>query len=198
MSGVLRIEHTSSEGTLIDGAGRGDGTGAVLKVNGWRWGRSIGLWYLPMSRDRAPKHDLIEATMAALRAAGYEVEVGIDPTPREGTAIDADFAARATSREQRHLEQEKRHQAAADAARDRADDLSARFAGGQPILRGHYSQAGAERDQRRMHTQMNRAISESAAAVGARENPVTVGNRIHRLRTEVRTYYRRLATVQIS
>ena len=64
---TLRIEHTEKEGTLLHGTSRGDGAGQVVKALGWRWGRSIDAWYLPRSRDAAPRRPLIELTAARLR-----------------------------------------------------------------------------------------------------------------------------------
>ena len=59
---TLTIEHTEAEGTLLLGTSRGDGSAEVVKALGWRWGRSIGLWFVPRSRDAAPKRPLIEQT----------------------------------------------------------------------------------------------------------------------------------------
>ena len=58
----LTITHAPSEGTLIDGTSRGDGTADILRTNGWRWSRTLGSWYLPHSRDRAPKTQTITRT----------------------------------------------------------------------------------------------------------------------------------------
>ena len=44
---TLTIEHTEAEGTLLLGTSRGDGSAEVVKALGWRWGRSIGLWFVP-------------------------------------------------------------------------------------------------------------------------------------------------------
>lgn len=205
----LRIEHSSADGTTIEGTTRGDGTGPVLKANGWRWSWRIEFWYLPNTRDRGPKRDVIERTADALRAAGHTVETDIDPTPRDTDAIEAAYATRASERAQRYADHAERHQVASEAARARADRLSARFAGGQPILIGHHSQRSAERDQQRMHQQMHKAIDESdaaraaaarakgaAAAVAHRQNPVTVANRIARLSAEIRKFDRSITAAE--
>src|SRR5690606_2120725 len=77
---MLTITHTREGGTLIDGTERGDGTNVVLKAHRWRFSRNLGTWYVPQSRDRAAKVRTIETTAAALRDAGYDVEVTIDDT----------------------------------------------------------------------------------------------------------------------
>ena len=92
---TLTIEHTEAEGTLLLGTSRGDGSAEVVKALGWRWGRSIGLWFVPRSRDTAPKRPLIEQTARQLREAGFEVEVSIDTTTGDREAAEARRAERA-------------------------------------------------------------------------------------------------------
>ena len=75
---MLTITHTPEAGTLIEGTSRGDGTAEILKANGWRWGRSIGAWYVPQSRDRLPKWWTINRAATALRDAGHEVTIEAD------------------------------------------------------------------------------------------------------------------------
>ena len=88
--GGLTIEHTDDEGTTIDGTSRGDGTAEVLKVNGWRWSRTLfdgrGSWYVPRSRNVPPKRFTIDRTVAALEAAGFIVAVLIDAPPGDREA----------------------------------------------------------------------------------------------------------------
>ena len=69
---TLTIEHTEAEGTLLHGTSRGDGSAEVVKRLGWRWGRSIGMWFVPRSRDAAPKRPLIEQTADQLRRIARE------------------------------------------------------------------------------------------------------------------------------
>jgi hypothetical protein len=52
----------------------------------------------------------------------------------------------------------------ATAAFARADKISERFYGGQPILVGHHSEAGARADQKRIHNAMDRGCEEQAKA----------------------------------
>lgn len=205
MSNIFTIQHSSSQGTLIEGTSQGDDSNDILRNEGWRWGHGISLWYVPHSRDRAPKREIIERTAAALRAAGHQVHTDIDATPRAAEAIETDFTQNATAREQKYTARSDRYQAFSDDARASADRLSRRFAGGQPILIGHHSQGGAERDHQRMTTQLNKAIDQreaarnaagqaqtAAASVGARVNPVTVANRIERLTTHTTKLRKRL------
>jgi len=57
----------------------------------------------------------------------------------------------------------------ASAQLQRADQISERFAGGQPILVGHHSERGARRDHARMDTAVRKgvALSREAAAVAS-------------------------------
>ena len=57
--------------------------------------------------------------------------------------------------------------ASADAQRRRADNLSRRFEGGQPILVGHHSEKGARRDQAKMWDAWTMMKGLGDAAMGA-------------------------------
>ena len=79
--------------TLVDGTSRGDGSAEVLKAvvnpytgraGAWRWSRNLVSWYVPRSRDTRANTALIDATKAALEAAGFTVDVEIDDTYRVG------------------------------------------------------------------------------------------------------------------
>lgn len=59
------ISHTDVDGTMLEGTARGDGSAEVVKSLGWRWGRSIGSWFVPRSRGVPPKRELIERTAQA-------------------------------------------------------------------------------------------------------------------------------------
>ena len=84
--------------------------------------------------------------------------------------------------------------------------MTARFAGGQPILIGHHSEAGARRDLDRSHTLTRRALAEDAraqattrAAAAARsraedqDSPGVVAGRLDRLAARERQLRARLA-----
>jgi hypothetical protein len=203
---TLTIEHTEAEGTLLLGTCRGDGSAGVVKGLGWRWGRSIGLWFVPRSRDAAPKRVLIEQTAVQLRAAGFEVEVVIDTTTGDRAEVEERLAGRAEARAGRLQDRAEREQTKAEqryaASRRIADGIPF----GQPILLGHHSQARAERDARKIRSHMeaslehqeraNRAVAAAATADAAtrhRHSPVTVANRIERLGADIRRMERSLA-----
>lgn len=199
---TLTITHTEADGTLLEGSSRGDGTAELVKALGWRWGRSIGLWYLPRSRDAAPKRHLIDRAAAVLREAGHQVEIAIDDThdpaavEQHRTERGAQRAERLTARAERHHAEAGRRDAAFHAI---ADSIPL----GQPILAGHHSERRARRDIARMdanirasldHEQQAReaatAAHTAARAADARNNPVTVANRIERLSAEIRGHRR--------
>lgn len=70
---ALTITHNREDGTLIEGTERGDGTAEILKAQGWRWGRSIGSWCVPQSRDRNLKTWITGRTQKALDVLGQDV-----------------------------------------------------------------------------------------------------------------------------
>ena len=202
---TLTISHTHQGGTLAAGTTRGDGTGEILKAHRFRWSRNLGAWYLPRSRDQFADQPAITSAADALRAAGHPVTVRIDDTPRDIAAVETDHAQRSTDRADALAAKADRRNAEADAHRDRSDRYLARFAGGQPILVGHHSEATARNAQRKGHDAMRRAIdvtdqarraSERAAAAAHhtehRYNPVTVANRIERLEADTRKVDRAL------
>lgn len=196
---MLTITHTTEAGTLLEGTSRGDGSAEVVKRHGWRWGRSIASWYVPQSRERSPRRDKIETTAAALREAGFEVEVVIDATVGDVAEAEARRAERAEGRAERLTARAQREQAAGEARDTAANQISDGIPFGQPILIGHHSQRRAERDRDRLiaHTRAGiehrRAAEEAsisaaiaAAAMDRRNAPVTVANRIQRLAASVR------------
>lgn len=196
---MASIEHTEAEGTLLVGTSKGDGTAEVVKALGWRWGRSIGMWFVPRSRDHLPRRDLIERTAKALREAGHEVEVEIDATPRDRAEREERLQQRSSERARRLSERAEREEGKSEDRRATVEQISSGIPFGQPILLGHHSQRCAERDAQRIHRNMAAAIEhedrarharhqaqEAQAATGARHSQVTVGNRIEHLAAEVR------------
>ena len=202
----LTISHTDVDGTTLEGTARGDGSAEVVKALGWRWGRSIGSWFVPRSRGVPPKRELIERTAQALTGAGFEVDVEIDATPTDRAAAEEQRAAASTARAVRLTARAEREQARADERWEAGRRLADSIPMGQPILLGHHSQARAERDRDRIaaHTDASiehqRRANEAAAAArnaaGAmsfRHNPITVANRIERLGAAVRADERLVA-----
>lgn len=202
----LTITHTPEEGTLIDGTTKGDGTAPVLKAHGWRWGRSIAAWYVPMSRDRTPKRHVIDATATQLRAAGFTVGVEVDQRWRPTAEVEADKIARQDKRAAAMETKAQRAQDRATQAWAKADRDGDRLPpGGEPIKIGHHSEGRHRRDLERAHDSMGRAVQaerEAAESVrratasshttGARYNAQTVANRIERIGADIRKAQRRL------
>ena len=196
---MLTITHTAAEGTLIEGTSRADGTNHILKACGWRWSRNLGAWYVPASRDRAPRRDLITTTTEQLRSAGHEVSVTIDDTTRTTAEIEADKIARQDTRADHLAAKARRLAGQADAAHEAARARADRVPFGQPILVGHHS----ERVMRRHYDQVRRdwdrsreladaadeaasAARAAAATTGARYSVQTVANRIGKIEAEIR------------
>lgn len=185
--GMLTISHSAVGGTLIDGTSRGDGSGEVLRTHGWRWFRSIAMWGMRGSRDRAPRVRLIDMTADALRAQGFEVEISIDATARPAVEVEAARIERQAERVAA-LEQKAEHRA-----------VEALPPGGEPIKIGHHSEQRHRRALDTAHRRLGQAVSaendarqaqrraESAAATTeARYSPVTVKNRIDKLHADQR------------
>lgn len=202
----LTISHTDVDGTMVEGTARGDGSAEVVKALGWRWGRSIGSWFVPRSRGVPPKRELIERTARALRGAGFEVDVEIDATPADRAAAEEQRAAASQARAERLTARAEREQARADERWEAGRRLADSIPLGQPILLGHHSQARAERDRDRISAHTGASIEHqrradaaataariAAGAMSARHNPITVANRIERLGAAVRADERLLA-----
>lgn len=203
---MLTISHTHETGTLIDGTSKGDGTAEILKANRWRWGRSIGTWFVPNSRDHLPQTAKIERTAAALRSAGYEVTTEIDATHRTTAEVEAAKIERQAARVDALDAKANRKQTDADTAWNRHEAHVARLPeGGEPIKIGHHSEgrhrnaiaradASARRGIEAQHD-ADRAAERAAAAsntTSARYAPVTVANRIEKLGADIRRLERQI------
>lgn len=196
----IEISHSAEEGTLVHGTSRGDGTNAILKANGFRWFRTLGLWGLPNSRDRQPKLGAIARAAHALRAAGYEVSTNIDTTHRAVAEAEADRSQRATDRAEALDTKADRKAHAAQAAWDAEARASAAVPpDGQPILIGHHSETRHRRSIERARAKLSAAVDAQHAADTAaqraataaradahRHHPVTVKNRIEKMKAEQR------------
>lgn len=203
---MLEITHTVTEGTLLDGTSRGDGSAAVLKPLGWRWGRSIGCWYLPRSRDHRADSRRIETTHAALTAAGFSATITIDDTMPTMADLEQCRRDRQEQRVDRLTDRATRAGATADTAEQAARRAVHQLPhGGEPIKVGHHS----ESRHRRALDQADRAIRKSidadtaarraqaklnaaANTTGHRYAPRTVANRIAKLEADRRGVQRRL------
>lgn len=197
---MLTITHTHEAGTLIEGTSRGDGTADVLKANRWRWGRSIGAWYVPNSRDHRPNHHAIRRTADALTAAGFEVTTELDESVRSTAEVEAGKIARQADRVAALEQKADRKQDAADAADERFKrDVSRLPDAGEPVKIGHHSESRHRRALDRAHASMGasvqadrdatdaaRAAVTAAHTTGARYSVVTVANRIQKLGADIR------------
>ena len=204
---MLSITHTHEAGTIIEGTAKGDGSAAILKANRWRWGRSIGAWYVPNSRDRLPQHHIITRTAAALEAAGFELApLEIDLTTRSTAEVEAGKIARQADRVAALDAKADRKAANSDAAWNKhLSDVARLPEGGEPIKVGHHSEGRHRRAIDKAHNSMRRSIdahhdaeeaarrAEAAAhTTDARYNPVTVANRIEKIGADIRRTERRI------
>lgn len=204
---LLTITHTTTEGTLLDGTSKGDGAIDALRAAGlrssWKWGSSIGFWYVPQSRDRPPKWNTIERSAQALRVAGFAVNVTIDDTPRAMEDAERDRADRMDDRADALHAKAARKAAQADAHARAAAAISDLIPMGQPILVGHHSERRHRRDLERIdrHTSasidLDRQASRAEHAAGTaethmqhREDPGVTARRLDRLKAERRKIQR--------
>jgi len=205
-SSALTITHTHEEGTLIEGTSRGDGTAEILKREGWRWGRSIGAWYVPHSRDRLPNPWKIQRTVAALRVAGFSVAMSIATDIRPTADVEAAKIERQADRVDALDAKAERKAAAEVAADERAAAAHRRLPeGGEPIKVGHHSEGRHRNAIAKARAALGQSVEASRDAerargradaaritTDARYSPVTVGNRIETLGAELRKLERRL------
>ncbi len=203
---MLTITHTHEAGTIIEGTSKGDGSAATLKTNGWRWGRSIGAWYVPYSRDNLPKHHIITRTAKALETAGFTVDLEIDNTSRNTADVEAGKAQRQTERVTAlHAKAERKHELAALAEQRAEAAGNALPWGGEPIKIGHHSEQRHRNAIERAHRTLgqsveadkeaDRADQRAAAAehtTARRYSPVRVANRIDKLAADIRRLERHI------
>ncbi|MEU7891772.1 DUF3560 domain-containing protein [Nonomuraea sp. NPDC049152] len=171
---LITISHTHEEGTLVEGTRKGDGAWEILRKHGFHFFPSIRAIGIRQSRDQVAQRWKINGAAAALREAGFEVEVEIDDTPRDRAQVLEDKAERLKDRRYALAKKAERHADKAASSAQRANELSERFAGGQPILVGHHSERGARRDQERMHSAMRTSVEadRTAQEVARRANAV--------------------------
>lgn len=203
---TITISHTHADGTLIEGTERGDGTNTILKANGCKWFRTLGLWGIPHSRDRLPNDWKIGRIADALRAAGYDVDTDIDRSYRDTADVEADKAIRAQARAEALADKADRKHAAADAA-EAAHRRAVEMVppGGEPIKLGHHSEHRHRRAIEKAHTSLGKVVQAdrdaddaahraalAAVATDRRNSPVTVANRIDKFKAEQRADQRAL------
>jgi hypothetical protein len=199
----LTITHTHTEGTAAEGTSKGDAAGPILKANGFVF--RYGAWRIRGSRDRMASWR-VEAAAEALRAAGFEVEVRTDDTPRPTVVVEAERAERAAARADRFAGYAANAQARSVAAGARADQLAAGIPLGQPVLVGHHSQRRHERHLERIQRHDATCVEEGKKArywdgradsaensQRHRENIPTTLRRIEQLEAALRAAERRRA-----
>jgi hypothetical protein len=203
---ALTITHSHADGTLIAGTAKGDGTAGILTARGWRWWRDRGTWYVPRSRDKDARRELIEATRVDLERAGHVVDVDVDDRRREFATVEADRLERMGERAATLAERAERADARAAAAWTSSDEADAKLPPlGQPILVGHHSEGRHRSVLERAETATRTAIAAeqaaavatthadvAAAAAGSRYSPRTVARRIARQEAELRRLQREL------
>lgn len=205
---MITIRHDHENGTLVHGTSKGDGVYELIgprTAARFRYFPSISMIGIAQSRDHLANRYRINTAAEALRAAGHEVTVEIDDTPRDVAQAKADRAGRLDDRYDRLTAKAERNTAEAERRHAAADAIAERFAGGQPILVGHHSERRARADHKRMD-QNDRAANvaygkaERAAAAAAvvgsadayRERPGVIIRRIDRLEAELRQTMHRI------
>lgn len=197
---ALKITHTHAEGSLVDGTRRGDSSSEILKAQRWRWSRNLESWYIPQSRDRRAKLTQINATAAALRAAGFDVEVDIDDNYRPTAEVEADKIARQSDRADALDAKADRKADAAEAAWDAERAAYATLPeGGEPIKIRHHSERRHRNSidkawnalGKAVHAERDAATARGRADAAAKTTdhryaPVTVARRIDKLAADLR------------
>jgi hypothetical protein len=200
---MIRIVHTRASGTLLFGAGLDNGPGAVIASvpDRWRFSRSIGeagAWYLTNSRDHRVRHNVIDRLAAALRAAGYEVEVTITASSNATAAIEADRAVRAAGRAALYTERADAQISSAAVRMAAVDARRAAVPLGQPVI--NYRYAGFLNRLNRAEAAANaqlatgqhwqRRAEATASTQWYRHQPRTIVRRIERLEANLRRWQR--------
>jgi hypothetical protein len=192
---TVTITHTRAEGTIVGGTARGDGSAEILKAAGFRWAPSLHAWIVAQSRDRAAKTWKIDRAAEGLRAAGFEVEITIDDTPRSFAEAEADRIERAEDRAERYASRAQRAEAVSAAAHQRSRDILDWIPPGQPILVGHHSERGHRRDLERADNAMRQSIAESAKAEHYERSAEVAGRYVQR-REALGTTLRRIEKLE--
>lgn len=193
---MITISHTHAEGTVAAGTSKGDGAGDILKANGFSFRYSA--WRIRGSRDRMSSWQ-IDAAATALRAAGFEIAVEIDDTPRPTAVVEAERAERAGARAERFAGYAGNAAARAAAAEAGARQIQKYIPFGQPVLVGHHSQRRHEKALERIDRGLTKAVEEERKATywdgraqsaetsqQYRENVYVTLRRIERLEAELR------------
>lgn len=205
----IEITHTHTEGTLADGGAKGDGTGDILKTNGFRWGRSIQCWYVPNSRDRAPRLLHLARVEELLTQAGHTVTITTDNEVRDNATVRADQHERLEDR-RTALETKQDKLTREAAALHRASDaMVEHLPMGQPVFPGARGRAHRNLLERSVNTAIKGALTQQEAdripnrIAGSyrqeahRERPDVTARRVQRLEADLRRLDRRMAMLSL-
>jgi Domain of unknown function (DUF3560) len=205
-TGTVTIHHDYESGTTVQGTEKDSPAHHAIKANrSWTWSRYARAWLLRSSRHRRPKFYEIDAMQRALTELGYTVDREIDEAMPTVEQQEADLAGRMEHRADRLADRADNWAGKAAGTRAKADAVFDNIPFGQPMMPDHYSY-NADRNQRdRAWNNLGKSIEQSeyagelarrsdeaAAHMGARHNPVTVGNRIEKLEAELRGVQRQL------
>lgn len=192
----ITVSHSHTEGTLVHGTARNDGSADALKTVGcWRWSRNLGAWYMPHSRDKAAQSYRIDQTRTALEAAGFEVTVEIDDTRRSIADVEADRVERSAARVDALAGKGERLSAKGEAAWQQARDMASNIPMGQPLLVDHYSYGRDVRYRARINAKEDRAFEALREGERASERSAAAeANQAHRMNGD--TTERRIAKLE--
>lgn len=201
--GNIVISHESAAGTVVSGDTRQYKD--TIKSCGFRWGRTLGAWYLPNSRDRLPQMGRIQRLADALTAAGATVETDVSSELASIAEREANRNERIADRQVALEAKAARKAAESDAQYQRAHDLVANIPFGQPILVGHHSEKAHRNTIAKSHRAMDKSVEAMREAEAVTErlagsirqakhresDPATI-RRIERMETELRKLDRNL------
>ncbi|MGK4593967.1 DUF3560 domain-containing protein [Amycolatopsis sp. w19] len=193
--GTLTIHHDYESGTTVEGTTRNSPAHLALKAHpSWTWSRHATGWLLRSSRHRPLKPYALDEITRVLTESGYTVERDIDETMPSVEQQETDREDRMNDRVHRLIERAGRQKTKADATRAKADAVFDSIPMGQPMLVDHHSYKADRNRRERAWNNLGKSIEQGAHAVelarraetashhmGARNNPVTVGNRIEEL-----------------
>lgn len=204
--GILTIHHDYESGTTVEGTTRNSPAHLTLKAHpSWTWSRYATAWLLRSSRHRQSKPYAINEIERMLTEAGYTVERDIVDTMPSVEQQETELSERMDVRADRLTERAGKLQVKADATRAKAEAVFDSIPAGQPLLVDHHSYK-ADRNRRELAwNNLGKSIEQCAYAdklaqqaetashhMGARNNPVSVGNRIEKLEADRRRLQREL------
>lgn len=205
----ITITHTPAEGTLAEGTDKGDGAAPILKRYGFRWGRSIGCFYIQHSRDRAPRLVAIDAAAKELRADGHTVTVEIDGTVRDTETVKTAKHERLEDRRTALAAKGEKLTAQSAALHRASDAMVEHIPMGQPVFPGARGRAHRNLLERSVDTMIKAGqageeargipsrIEGSIRQEARRERPDVVARRVARLEADLRRLDRRMAGLSL-